>query len=56
MPTGDQDAATWPGPPSVRVSGPLAGPDAAAVLDLCRQFPLPADRRPAPAALPPGTG
>ncbi|MGA2620073.1 MAG: serine hydroxymethyltransferase [Thermoguttaceae bacterium] len=29
---------------------------AAAVLDLCRQFPLPADRRPAPAALPPGTG
>jgi len=36
MPTGDQDAATWPGPPSVRVSGPLAGPDAAAVLDLVR--------------------
>ena len=26
MPTGGQDAATWPGPPSVRVSGPLAGP------------------------------
>ncbi len=38
MPTGDQEVpADWPGQPSVRVSGPLAKPEAAAVLDLVRR-------------------